>query len=287
MTTNIKHIFIMIFAATVLACSDDEKVKDPVYEFVSFKGSETFNLNEKINSEQSYPVVAQLLAFKPYKEDIELMLEISGENAAENTDFVVTPGTTLRIPAGSLVSDTLFIKTIDNEAGTDLERKIHIAIKSVSEEKIRIGVGITEPKNASITVKILDDECSKAMDIFNASLGNTIDWGGGGTTTSVTGVLSSSTVKVTGDLIGYSAFSSASIDITLTPVVAGAMKGSATFGEQEAGADSDGYEYKFVQVGEGSYDLCSGTITVEYDIYWLDGASWEYWYSVTNTYSVN
>jgi hypothetical protein len=287
MTTNIKRIIIMIIAATVFACGEDEKIKDPVYEFVSFRGSESINLNEKTNSEVAFPVVAQLLAFKPYQEDIELTLEIDGENAVENTDFTVTPSTTLRIPAGSLVSDTLLIKTIDNETGTDLERKITISIKSASKDNIKIGLGITDPKNATITAKILDDECSKAMDIYNASLTNAIDWGSGGTNLQATGAVTSSTVTVTGDLIGYSPFSSASLDITLTPASVGAMKGTATFGEQETGTDSDGYEYKFVEVGEGSYDLCSGTITVEYDIYYLDGGSWAYWYSVTNTFSVN
>jgi len=282
-----KRIIIpFLAAAAVFACSEDDKVKDPIYEFVSFKAPENINLNEFNNSEEAYPLVAQLMAFKPYKTDIELTLELSAENAAENTDFTITPYPVLRIPAGSLVSDTLYLKTINNDAGTELERKFTIRIKSVSNADIKIGVGITEPKNASVTATILDDECSKAMSIYNADLSNTIDWGGGGTTTDISGTLAGSTVTVTGDLIGYSSFSSASVDIALTPAFDGAMKGKAVLGEQQAGSDVDGYEYKFIETGEGSYDLCGGTITVAYDIYWLDGATWTYWYSVTNTFSV-
>ena len=123
------------------------------------------------------------------------------------------------------------------------------------------------------------------MDIYvSNNLSNSINDGNDGITT-VTGAVSGSSVTLQGNLIGYGAFSSASLTVTLSPASAGAMKGSATFGEQETGTDSDGYQYKFVEVGEGSFDLCSGTITVEYDIYWLDGSSWTYWYSVTNTFS--
>jgi hypothetical protein len=284
---NIKKVAFLLIAIIILACGEEEKIKDPVYEFVSFKGPETISVNEFANSEQAYPVVAQLLAFKPYPEDIELTLEISGVNAEPNTDFTVTPNPILRIRAGSLVSDTLYISTVDNEMGTDLERKIIITIKSASKPNIRIGVGISEPKNASITAKILDDECSKTIDIYNGSLSNVVDWGSGSSTKPATGILNGSIVNVTGDLMAYGPFSNASVDITLTPAFNGAMKGSATFGEQLTGTDDDGYEYKFVQTGEGSYDLCSGTITVAYDIYWLDGSAWTYWYSVTNTFSEN
>ena len=99
------------------------------------------------------------------------------------------------------------------------------------------------------------------------------------------GVLTGSTIKLTGDLIDYGPFSNASLSVTLTPVSAGSTKGKASFGEQETGTDSDGYDYKFIEVGEGSFDVCSGTIAIEYDIYYMDGG-WVYWYSVTNVFSV-
>ena len=83
--------------------------------------------------------------------------------------------------------------------------------------------------------------------------------------------MTGSIIKLTGDLIDYGPFSNASLSVTLTPDGAGSTKGKATFGEQETGTDADGYEYKFVEVGEGSYNVCSGTIDIEYEIYYMDG----------------
>lgn len=280
------RIFSMIILGMiVLACEEETKIKDPIYEFAAFKGNPAINLNEQVNSEDPYPLVIELKAFKPYPQDIDISLEVTGNNAEENVDFTVTPSSTVKIKAGKLVSDTIFIRTIDNSAGTDLERSFDIRIKSVNNSNINIGLGLAEPKNAVVTVKILDDECSETIAIFNSnSLVNTLDWGGGDVLKPATGVVTGNNVKITGDLIDYSPFSNASVTITLTPQAEGATKGEATFGEQETGADSDGYEYKFVQTGEGTYDVCSGAINVEYDIYYMDG-DWVYWYSVSNTYS--
>lgn len=52
------------------------------------------------------------------------------------------------------------------------------------------------------------------------------------------------------------------------------------------GTDSDGYGYKFIQTGEGTYDVCQGEVEIEYDIYYLDGGAWVYWYAVKNTLSI-
>lgn len=283
-----KKIFLMCaLIAAMFACEDETKIVDPVYEFVAFKGSSAIDVNELANSEQAYPLVVEIKAFEPYKEDIEIGLEITGNNAALNTDFTVTPEQSVTIPAGSFVSDTIYIKTIDNAAGSAEARSFDIRIKSINKENINIGLGLAEPKNDVVTVNILDDECSETIDIFNSdALVNTLDWGGGPTEKPATGVLTGNDLKVTGDLIDYGAFSEATITITLTPESEGSTKGTATFGEQVAGADSDGYEYKFIQTGEGTYDVCSGVVNVAYDIYWLNGANWEYWYSVTNVYSV-
>lgn len=280
-----KIILFILLAVGIFSCDEENKVVDPIHEFVSFKGASSINLNEQVNSEEAYPVVVQLSAFEPYQDDITLTLEISGHNTEENVDFMVTPHETLKISAGSLVSDTIFIKTIDNASGSTEERSFDIKIKSVNKN-IKIGLGIAEPKNALVTVNILDDECSETISVFNSTgIVNTIDYGSGGVIKSATGIVNNNTVNVTGDLIDYSPFSNAALTIILTPESEGSTKGSATFGEQETGADSDGYEYKFVEVGEGTYDVCSGVINIEYDIYYMDG-DWTYWYTVTNVISV-
>ena len=274
--------------ALLFACHDEKEIIDPVYEFVYFQGEESVRLNEKTNSETAFPLVAQLLAFEPYDEDMELTLEITGTNAVEGVDFEVTPADKIvRIQKGKVVSDTIWITTIDNEAGTDLERTIEIAIKSISNSTIKIGRGIAEPKNASVIVEIADDECSAEVNIFQRTdLSNNISWGSGGTSTTVTGTTDGMSVTVKGDLIGYDRFNDAVIPITLTPSSEGAMSGTTSFGEYEAGDDIDGYFYKFIETGDGSYDLCGGTISIAYDIYWLDGDTWAYWYSVTNDISI-
>lgn len=270
----------------VISCDDEARPRDEIYEFVAFKGQPVVNLNEQVNSAEPFPLVVELKAFEPYKEDIQVQYAITATNAAAGTDFTVSPAGSVTIRAGRLVSDTIFVQTIDNGSGSTLERSFEIAISSVSREGIRIGLGITEPKNSGVTVNILDDECSETIAIFNTtSLTNTLDWGGGDVVKPAAGVVSGNTVTVTGDLIDYGPFANASVTITLEPEIPGSTKGTATFGEQ-VGTDSDGWEYKFIQTGEGTYDVCSGVIEVAYDIYYLDG-DWVYWYSVTNRFSVN
>ena len=278
-------IYFFLLAAFIFSCDEETKPVDPIYEFIAFKGPSVVNLNELVNSAHPVPLVLELKAFHPYTDDIDIAFEITPTNAEQNTDFVVS-AESVKLRAGKLVSDTVFVSSIDNDRGSALERSFQISIKSVSKENIKIGLGITEPKNAAITVRILDDECANTIAVFNsADLVNTLDWGGGDVAKPASGVVTADKVKITGDLIDYGAFSNASLTITLAPESEGSTKGSATFGEQETGTDSDGYDYKFVQTGDGTFDVCSGTISVAYDIYYMDG-DWIYWYSVTNVFSV-
>ena len=275
----------MLITSTMLSCDEESKPVDPIYEFIAFKGASTVNVNEFAHSEEAFPLVVELKAFKPYPDDIEVTMEVIGNNAEPNVDFTIAPGQSVTIPAGSLVSDTIYIKTIDNSAGSPSARSFDLRIKSISKSDINIGLGLTQPRNAVVTVNILDDECSETTAVFNGSLINTLDWGGGDVVKPAAGVLTANTIKVTGDLIDYGAFPNASITITLTPQSDGATKGTATFGEQVAGTDNDGWEYKFIQTGAGAYDVCNGTIVIEYDIFYMDGGSWVYWYSVRNVFS--
>ena len=274
-----------LLCAGAFSCDDDDdnKVVDPIYEFVAFDGESSVSLNEFDNSEDGFPLTATLLAFEPYTQDIDVTLEITGSNAEENTDFTVTPNDAIKIRAGKLVSDTVWVKTVDNGSGTDLTRTFEIKIKTISQPDVKIGLGLSDPENAAITFTILDDECSSTTSIYNTTLSNSIN---GSATKTAEGVLTGNIIKLTGDLIDYGAFSNASLSVTLTPDAVASTKGKATFGEQETGTDADGYVYKFTEVGEGSYDVCSETITIEYEIYYMDGGSWTYWYSVTNIFSV-
>lgn len=286
MRTKIVFLLIVLCTGTFSCDDDDNAPVDPIYEFVAFQGESSVNLNEFDNSEEPFGLVAKLLAFQPYAQDVDLTLEITGTNVQEGTDFSVTPHDVVKVRAGKLVSDTIWVKTVDNTAGTDDERSFQIKIKSVSQPDVKIGLGLADPENAAITFNILDDECTLTTDIYNATLSNSIVGQNGNVTKPAEGVVTGSTVKVTGDLIDYGAFSNATLSITLTPAAVGSTKGKATFGEQETGTDSDGYEYKFVQIGEGSYDVCSGVINIEYNVTYKEGSSWTHWYKATNSFSV-
>jgi hypothetical protein len=277
-------LLISLLTIGFVSCDDEKKTVDPIYEFVSFNENPSVNLNELDNSTEGYPVVVQLWAFKPYKEDITVTLEVTASDATEGVDFTVSPGTTITIPKGKLVSDPIIVKTIDNDNGTDADRRFDLKLKSVSNSDIKVGLGLTNPTNNVVTFHILDDECSNPTSIFNADLTNTLNWGGSDIDKPITGELAGDELTVTGDLIDYGGFTGAALTITLTPEAPGATKGTATFGVQYMGVADDGYEYQFEQVGTGTFDTCSGTVSVEYDIYYMDGGSWVYWYTVTNVY---
>jgi hypothetical protein len=276
-----KHILLFpAIIAIAFSCGEDDTIEDPVYEFVSFAGNPSVNLNEADNSTAPYPLVAQLYAFQPYSEDIDLTIETTGTNASSGTDFSVSTNT-VKIKAGSLVSDTIWVTTIDNTAGSTEDRSFNVKIASASKSDILIGLGPTEKKNAAITFNILDDECSLTTDIYNGDLQNVINYGSGDVIKPATGTVAGTQFTATGNLIDYTDYT---LIMTLTPNSPGATKGSATFGTYYAGVASDSYEYQFEQVDNGTYDVCSGTIHVKYDIYYMDGG-WVYWYTVDNTYS--
>jgi len=274
----------MILAGGIFSCDDEETVQDPIYEFVSFAGDESVSIGEATSTD-GYPLVVQLWAFKPYAQDITVTLGVTATNAVKDVDFTVTPSDVVKIKAGKLTSDTVWIKTINNDDANELERTIDIKINSISQPDVKIGLGITEPSKGSIEFKIQDDECSgNPVCVFNTMLTNTID---GGTEKPASAVVDkiNSTITVNGDLINYGTFSNATLKITLTPGSPGASTGAATFGEQETGTDGDGYAYKFIEVNTGSYNADAATISIKYDIYYWD-AGWVYWYTVTNDFSL-
>jgi hypothetical protein len=275
---------IMILAGGIFSCDDEETVQDPIYEFVSFAGDESVSIGEA-SSTDGYPLVVQLWAFKPYAQDITVTLGVTATNALKDVDFTVTPSDVVKIKAGKLTSDTVWVKTINNDDANELERTVDIKINSISQPDVKIGLGITEPSKGSIEFKIQDDECSgNPVCVFNTMLTNTID---GGTEKPASAVVDkiNSTITVNGDLINYGTFSNATLKITLTPDSPGASTGTATFGEQETGTDGDGYAYKFIEVNTGSYNADAATIGIKYDIYYWD-AGWVYWYTVTNDFSL-
>jgi hypothetical protein len=229
----------------------------------------------------------QLWAFDPYTQDVTVNLGVAAINAQSGVDFTVTPSDVVKIKAGSLTSDTIWVKTINNGDANELERTIEVHIASISQPDVKIGLGLTEPTKGSIKFKIQDDECSgNPICVFNTDLTNTINWGGDDVPKPATGVTDkqNNTVTVTGDLIDYGKFLNATLVLTLTPDSPGATTGTVTFGDDVTGSDTDGYAYRFIQVGTGSYNATTGIIKIAYDIEYEDGGWW-YWYSVTNEFA--
>lgn len=277
-------LIVMILCAGILSCDNDDKVADPIYEFVSFAGDDSVPLNEIANATDGYPLVVQLWVFQPFTEDVDITFEVTGTNAQEGVDYTVSPDGTVKVEAGKLTSDTIWIKTINNDDANELARTFHVALKTISKGDLKIGLGISDPQNASIDFTIVDDECSgDPLCIFNTTLVNNIDGDELPATSTVNKI--SQEITLVGNLINYDPFDDATLVIKMTPDSQNPNIGTATFGEQETGTDNDGYKYKFIQTGDGSYNATAGTITISFDIYYEDGG-WVYWYSVTNELSI-
>lgn len=276
-----KLLYILTALSSLLtSCgNDDDSAKDQIYEFVSFQ-KETITVNENTASTVPVPVAIKLLGYEP-KEDITVNLSVTNTNVTEGEDYTLSRKT-LTFKPGNFVSDTLYVSTIDNQQGTDLERSLTINIESISNPEIKIGLGIENPVNASLKVVIADDECSNTVAVFNSSLSNQNNKG----TTTITSSVTNDLITLVGDIIVYTPFSNAKLELTLTPVSEGATRGTATFDDYDAGTDSDGYVYQFRQSGEGTYDVCSGEIIISFDVYYESGGAWVYWYTSNNKITI-
>lgn len=275
----LKYLVLIITLIGLVACDGDEKIIDPIYEFISFQ-KETVTINEGTGSTVPSPIVLNLNGYVP-KEDITIGLSILENNAVEGVDYNLSTKS-LDIKAGNFISDTLFVSTIDNLEGSLVDRSIDISIESISNPDIKVGLGIENPTKAIVTVVIADDECSNTTDIFNSSnITNITPWGD----FAVTGALNGDMLTLEGNLIAYEPLSNAKLEITLTPIAEGATKGAASFSDQVIGTDTSGWVYQLRQVGEGVYDVCSGTVSIECEVYYESGG-WVYWYSMTNTFKL-
>lgn len=274
---NNKLIIALFGIASLLSCSDDDMIQDPVHEFISFE-NESITVNENAGDTEPAPITLHLLGYEP-GEDITVNLSVSNNNVEEGVDYTLSSGS-VRFKKGNFISDTLFVSTIDNETGAGFERSFDINIESISKPEIKIGLGIENPANATLNVVIIDDECTETTGVFHSATLNNQNHRG---TTTISSDLDGDVLTLTGDLIVYSAFSNASLALTLTPDSEGATKGTVTFDTSDAGTDSDGYIYQLRQVDEGTYDVCSGEIIVSFDVYYKEeGESWIFWYTSNN-----
>ncbi|MAZ28933.1 MAG: hypothetical protein CL868_17870 [Cytophagaceae bacterium] len=278
---KIYWIVLAFLVPIITGCNnDDDGPRDEIYEFVTFQKS-TATIGENAGTTQALPIALDLLGYMP-KNDMTVSITLDENNIEEGVDYTISAKTFTFHP-GSYVSDTLYVNTIDNNYGADYERSITLKLSGSSNPDLKLGLGLENPELALMKVLIADDECTETVDIFNTSVTNENQYGTYTLDSSVMG----NTLKITGDIIGYSSFSNASLEMQLNPVAEGATEGTVTFDDYVAGTDGDGYEYEFRQAGSGSYDVCAGSVRFTVDIYYMSGGAWVYWYSSVNTLTVN
>jgi len=281
----IAYVSLLILAAS---CEQDAELYDfTKYKYVSFvdQAAEIAeNYSHQEGNEDGYPIYLQYDG-STLSEGFTVSLTITESGAQSGTDYSVET-TTVSFEAGALLSSPFYLKPIDNLVTNEGDRKLMIEIESVSNPNINIGVGMVNQSNKSFSVTILDNECSETLSIFNS---DALTFANNYETVTVKGTFdeANSTLKLEGNLVAYGPLANTSLVVNLNPVEAGAKIGSVTFDDYNAGFDTDGYEYTYVQESEGTYDICAGSVNnIAFGIYYLSGGEWVYWYSITADLSV-
>ncbi|PQJ20804.1 hypothetical protein [Tenacibaculum sp. SG-28] len=294
----LNYLLVLLISTIFVTCSNNDEeitVEDTVLEFVFFERS-SFTANEMINSTAGNEIIlqAQMLSY-PRNEDVVVTLNVTGENVEEGVDFeILSPNRTITIPAGEANSSEGFIlRTINNDIVNTNARSIIVSIVSVSDAQLNIGERPTDPEKAKVTIEVKDDDeaCSDEYDVFGGeNLTSTISI----TETdgsfdpydfsySVTTSLNGDKLTLTGDIID---FFEADLTVQMIPDTNDVTVGTVSFTEQDLGVHSDGYQYRLVQVQEGTFDACMGTMTIYYDLEYEDSGDWYFYYRLQGTFSL-
>lgn len=95
------------------------------------------------------------------------------------------------------------------------------------------------------------------------------------TSSSVTTSINGDQITMTGDIID---FFEHQLTLTMIPDSDDTTIGAATFSIEDLGTYTDGFNYRLVQVEDGNYDACAGTISISYDLEYEEGGSWVFFY---------
>ncbi len=95
------------------------------------------------------------------------------------------------------------------------------------------------------------------------------------TTSTVTTTRSGDQITITGDIID---FFESSLTVTMVPDSVDPTLGAVSFTVEDLGEYTDGFTYRLVQVSEGTYDACEGTMSIVYDLEYEENGSWVFFY---------
>jgi hypothetical protein len=103
------------------------------------------------------------------------------------------------------------------------------------------------------------------------------------TSSSVTTTIDGDQITLTGDIID---FFELQLTLTMVPNPDDATIGAATFTIEDLGTYTDGFNYRLVQVEDGSYDACEGTLSISYDLEFEEGDSWVFFYRTETQFNL-
>ena len=103
------------------------------------------------------------------------------------------------------------------------------------------------------------------------------------TTSSVTTTIDGDQITMTGDIID---FFELQLTLTMVPNSDDATIGAATFSIEDLGTYTDGFNYRLVQVEDGTYDACEGTLSISYDLEFEEDGNWVFFYRTETQFNL-
>jgi hypothetical protein len=103
------------------------------------------------------------------------------------------------------------------------------------------------------------------------------------TSSSVTTTIDGDQITLTGDIID---FFELQLTLTMVPNPDDATIGAATFTIEDLGTYTDGFNYRLVQVEDGTYDACEGTLSISYDLEFEEGGNWVFFYRTETQFNL-
>lgn len=271
-TLNFWRYAALVFCMLIqFSCDNEDEEASEIYVYFT---EDALNVTEGDTEMMTIPI--QVFATGKIQDDLQITYTIQGDGGDRVTD---QSGGAITLEKGFEAYRGYITLMLGNNEEADGDAALRIELASPNP-KVIFGLGGADKTNNVLQLTVTDDECSGSIDDFSGALVNTTEFG----VHDITATIDGNVAALQGDLISYSALG-ANLEITLTPETEGGIKGSATFEDFDAGVDSDGYAYYFSQIGEGTYDICSGEIRVAFEIYYFDDG-WVYWYSSDNVFSI-